>query len=236
MISIQGLKKSFGTRRVLDGLDFQAASGEITLLVGANGAGKTTAFRSIAGLSDFEAGTICIAGRDLKTARADALSQLSFLPQAPRFNPHLTVAQVVKFYAQLRGRDSAAVSAALEEWGLTEHARVATGKLSGGLRQRLALVVFALARAPVLLLDEPGLSLDPEWRRRLQLFITDKARRGRTVLVATHLLGEWEGLVDRCLLIENGKCAGEISPEHLRDGFFLREMPRSPEARANVSV
>ena len=236
MIFIHELKKSFGARRVLDGLNFEAMPGAITLLVGANGAGKTTALRSVAGLSDFEAGAISIAGHDLKTARHDALRQLSFLPQAPRFNPHLTVVQVAKFYAQLRGRTLGAVAAALEEWGLAEHARVATGKLSGGLRQRLALAVFALASAPVLVLGEPGLSLDPEWRRRLQHFITEKARRGRTVLVATHLLGEWESLVDRCLLIEHGRCTGEISPEHLRDGFFLREVQSRAEMPVKVSV
>lgn len=236
MIFIRGLTKSFGPRRVLDRLDLEAQPGAITLLVGANGAGKTTALRSFAGLSNFEAGAISIAGHDLKTARREALARLSFLPQGPRFNPHLTAAQVANFYAQLRGCDPEDVTTALEEWGLTDHARVATGKLSGGLRQRLALAVFALANTPVLLLDEPGLSLDPEWRRRLQQFVAARARRGCTVLVATHLLGEWEGLVDRCLLIENGRCAGEISPEHLRDGFFLRDVRYIAELRANVSV
>jgi ABC-type multidrug transport system ATPase subunit len=91
------------------------------------------------------------------------------------------------------------------------------------MRQRLALAVFALADAPVLLLDEPGLSLDPEWRYRLQTFLVEEARRGRTVLVATHLLGEWEGQTDRCLVIADGRNAGELPPERLRDAFFNRD-------------
>lgn len=223
MISTRALEKSYGRHRVLAGLNLQAEPGVITLLVGANGAGKTTALRLIAGLADFDVGTISIAGHDLKTARRDALAHLSFLPQAPRFHPRLTALQVAEFYGRLRGREPRAASEALETWGLTEFAHLATGKLSGGLRQRLALAIFALADAPVLVLDEPGLSLDPEWRLRLQQFLTAEAERGCTVLAATHLLGEWEGLVDRCLLIEEGRCAGEIAPDRLRDGFFGKE-------------
>jgi len=223
MITVWNLKKSFGAHRVLDGLDLTAMPGAVTLMVGANGAGKTTAMRLLAGLADFDSGTILIAGQDLKLARRHALAQLAFLPQAPRFNPRLTVMQVAKFYGELRGRETSAAPAALEAWGLSEHAKLATGKLSGGLRQRLALAILALADAPVLLLDEPGLSLDPEWRRRLQTFLTGEAQRGRTVLVATHLLGEWEGLANRCLLVAHGQCAGEIAPDRLRSGFFEAE-------------
>lgn len=220
MISVQNLKKSFGSQRVLDGLSFTTEAGAVTLLVGSNGAGKTTALRILAGLAKPDGGTIEINGHDLFAARRAALTQLSFLPQAPRFHPRLTTRQVADFYARLRGREHGAVTTALAEWGLTECARVPSGKLSGGMRQRLALAVFALADTPVLLLDEPGLSLDPEWREQLQSFLTKRARAGCAVLVATHLLGEWEGRADRCLRIADGRCTGEISPDRLRDAFF----------------
>lgn len=234
MIFTRGLEKSFGDRRVLDGLDLVAEPGVLTLLVGANAAGKTTTLRLLSGLAEPDAGTIAIAGHDLGSARGQALAHLSFLPQAPRFHPRLTVAQVAQFYGELRGRDRPAIEAALEQWGVSEFVRTPTAKLSGGLRQRLALALFALADAPVLLLDEPGLSLDPEWRRRLQDFLTAEAARGRTVLLATHLLGEWEGRADRCLLIERGRCAGELSPERLRDGFFRPGEPRGADGAADV--
>ncbi|PTY08068.1 ABC transporter ATP-binding protein [Opitutaceae bacterium EW11] len=220
MIFTRDLQKSYGSRAVLRGLDLVAEPGAITLVVGANAAGKSTTLRLLAGLAEPDSGTIGIGGFDLRTQRREALSQISFLPQAPRFHPRLTVGQVATFYAELRGREAKRVPTALEAWGIAEFARTPTAKLSGGLRQRLALAVFALAEAPVLLLDEPGLSLDPEWRQRLQDFLTGEAKRGRTVVVATHLLGEWEGRADRCLLIEEGRCAGELAPERLRDGFF----------------
>lgn len=220
MILTRDLQKAFGPRTVLAGLDFVAEPGAVTLLVGANGAGKTTTLRLLAGLAEPDAGTVAIAGHDLRRARPHALAHLSFLPQAPRFHPRLSTDQVASFYGELRGRDRREISTTLGQWGLQEFAKVPTAKLSGGLRQRLALAVFALADAPVLLLDEPGLSLDPEWRLHLQDFLTDEARLGRTVLVATHLLGEWEGRADRCLLIDNGRAAGELPPDQLRRAFF----------------
>ncbi|MFT3870383.1 MAG: heme ABC exporter ATP-binding protein CcmA [Nibricoccus sp.] len=228
MILTRNLRKSFGSKAVLTGLDFDAEPGAITLMVGNNGAGKTTAMRLLAGLAKPDGGTIAIAGHDMKTARSEALAHLSFLPQAPRFHPRLTAAQVANFYGQLRDHNKNASLAALESWGLFEFKHVPTGKLSGGLRQRLALAVFVLAEAPVLLLDEPGLSLDPEWRMRLQQFLSSEAARGRTVLVATHLLGEWEGKAHRCLLVENGRCTREIQPNRLRDAFFDSSAAEQP--------
>jgi len=222
MIFIRDLKKSFGRRTVVVGLDLQAEPGAVTLLVGENGAGKTTTLRLLAGLGEPDSGIVAIAGHDLRKARSAALAELSFLPQAPRFHPRLTALQVADFYARLRGRPRGTAAQALDQWGLAEFAGMPTGKLSGGLRQRLALAVFTLADAPVLLLDEPGLSLDPAWRERLQQFLTSEARSGRTVLVATHLLGEWEGRADRCLLMSDGKCAAELPPDRLREAFFQR--------------
>ncbi|WP_068770081.1 ABC transporter ATP-binding protein [Termitidicoccus mucosus] len=216
MIHTLGLTKSFGSRRVLRGLDFAAEPGAITLLIGANGAGKTTTLRLLAGLSAPDAGSIRIAGHDLQRSRRLALACLSWLPQSPSFHPRLTVAQVAAFHARLRGRLLRAVPAALDAWGLADFSDVPTGNLSGGLRQRLALAVFALADAPVLLLDEPGLHLDPEWREALQDFLTGEARRGRTILMATHLLGEWEGRIDRCVLLAGGRSGGEVPPGELR--------------------
>jgi len=223
MIRTHDLRKKFGARWVLTGFDLTAEPGAVTLLVGANGAGKTTALRLVAGLAEADAGVITIGGHDLRRARGDALAQLSFLPQAPRFHPRLTAAQVAGFYAQLRGRDHCAAEASLERWGLDEFAHMPTGRLSGGLRQRLALAIFALTGAPVLVLDEPGLSLDPAWREHLHNFLAAEARLGRTVLIATHLLGEWEGRADRCVLMTDGRCERELPPDELRDAFFGRE-------------
>ncbi|ATC63149.1 ABC transporter [Nibricoccus aquaticus] len=228
MILAHELTKSFGARRVLRGLDLAVEPGAITLMVGANGAGKTTTLRILAGLARADGGTVTICGHDLEKARGAALARMSFLPQAPRFHPRLTTGQTARFYGELRGRTRRDVDAGLDAWGVLEFADVPTGKLSGGLRQRLALAVFALADAPVLMLDEPGLSLDPQWRRSLQDFLVNEAERGRTILLATHLLGEWEGKADRCLLVEHGRSQGELPPDRIRDCFPRLERDAVP--------
>lgn len=219
MITARGLKKSFGPRDVLRGLELEVTPGVVTLLVGANGAGKTTLLRIITGLCRPDAGHVEVAGRDVVKERLGALAMMAFLPQAPRFHPRLTARQVAGYYGTLRGRTAEEVEAELLTWGLQDHLGATTAELSGGLRQRLAIAVFALARAPVLVLDEPGLSLDPEWRVRLQAHLSAEAHRGATVLVATHLLGEWEGKVDACILLESGRVGGALPPDRLRESF-----------------
>lgn len=227
MITIEGLTKSYGRQRVLDELALQAHPGEVTLLVGANGSGKTTTLRQLCGLSAPDAGRIRIGGIDLAAARQDALGQLTFLPQSPRFHPRLTVAEILQFYARLRDLPPERVATVEQHWRLSEVRTQPTSRLSGGTRQRLALAIFSLPDAPVLVLDEPGLSLDPDWRRFLHAELHAAARRGRTVLVATHLLGEWDGQADRCLVLEHGRVARELPPSRLRDAFpFSLVQPR----------
>jgi ABC-type multidrug transport system ATPase subunit len=226
MITITGLTKTYGCRRVLDGLDLSAAPGQITLLVGANGCGKTTTLRQVCGLSSPDAGRVVIGTSDLAASPRAALAQLSFLPQSPRFHPKLTAWDILQFYARLRGLPSSRIAAVEAQWGLADVRDQATARLSGGTRQRLALAVLSLPDAPVLVLDEPGLSLDPDWRRFLHAELRAAARRGATVLVATHLLGEWNGQADRCLALEAGRVGRELPSARLLDAFpFARSGP-----------
>ena len=112
----------------------------------------------------------------------------------------MTCAEILRFYARLRGVASSRYEAVLDLAGLRGFERVPTGKLSGGTRQRLGLALLLLPDAPVLLLDEPGLSLDPGWRKRLQETLRFEAGRGKSVLVTTHLIAEWNRVAQRCLL------------------------------------
>jgi ABC-2 type transport system ATP-binding protein len=219
MITITRLSKSYSGRRVLDGLELTARPGEVTLLVGANGCGKTTTLRHLCGLSAPDEGSIIIGAANLMTARMAALAQLSFLPQSPRFHARLTVAAILRFYTRLRGLPASRAAAVERQWDLVDVRQQETGKLSGGTRQRLALAVLSLPEAPVLVLDEPGLSLDPQWRRTLQAELHAAAQGGATVLVATHLLGEWNGQADRCLVLERGRIGRELPPARLLDAF-----------------
>jgi ABC-2 type transport system ATP-binding protein len=219
MIEVRGLSKAYGRTKVLNKLSLSVRPGQLALLVGANGCGKSTTLRVLAGLSSPDAGRILVNGHDVVAEPAASLAGLSFLPQSPRFHARLTVAQILAFYAKLRGLPSARVDSVVARWGLRDYVHVLTGRLSGGTRQRLGLAVLDLPDASILLLDEPGLSLDPDWRRMLQQQLRRQASEGRTIVVATHLLGEWEGQADRCLVLEGGQVEREVPSTQLREAF-----------------
>jgi ABC-type multidrug transport system ATPase subunit len=107
----------------------------------------------------------------------------------------------------------------LQLTGLGEVARMRTEKLSGGMRQLLGLAFLLLADAPILLLDEPGLSLDPDWRKWLQQKLRFEAARGKTILVTTHLIAEWNDVADRCLFCRDGVIERELDPTNLPHDF-----------------
>jgi ABC-type multidrug transport system ATPase subunit len=221
MIVATDLSKRYGRKEVLRGLSFEARPGEITLLVGANGAGKSTTMKVLAGLAAADGGAATIVSHDLRLARRQAQRALSYLPQNPDFHPRLTSAQVLEFYRRLRGGERHRVATVLEELGLTSIAGDRTGMLSGGLRQRLGIALLLLPDAPVLLLDEPGLSLDPAWRDRLREILQGEAARGKAVLMATHLIAEWNGVAHRCLLCAEGRIDRELDPSDLPNDFNM---------------
>jgi ABC-2 type transport system ATP-binding protein len=219
MISVEAIIKNYGHKSVLRGLTFSANAGEITLLVGPNGAGKSTTMKVLAGLIRPQSGSAHINKIDIIDQRIAAQRLLAYLPQRPSFHPRMTCAEILRFYARLRAVALSRYKAVLELAGLREFERVRTGKLSGGTRQRLGLALLLLPDAPVLLLDEPGLSLDPSWRKRLQETLRFEAGRGKTVLVTTHLVREWNNVAHRCLLCRDGKIERQLDAANLPHNF-----------------
>jgi len=219
MIAIEHLRKSYGSKPVLRDISMVARPGEITLLVGPNGAGKTTTIKVLAGLARPSGGSVRVATIDIARNRIASQRMLSYLPQRPDFHPRLTCSEILRFYARLRGLLPQRCEAMLDVTGLREFADVRTNELSGGTRQRLGIALLFLPDAPVLLLDEPGLSLDPAWRKRLQETLRFEAARGKTVLVTTHLIAEWNNVAHRCLLCRDGIIDRELDPSHLAADF-----------------
>jgi ABC-2 type transport system ATP-binding protein len=237
MITTQDLTKNYRRNAVLRGISFSADAGAITLLVGPNGAGKTTTLKVLAGLAKPNGGSARIHSLDVARDRIRAQRTLSYLPQRPNFHPRLTCAEIMRFYARLRGIALSRCEAILDQTGLREFERVRIGELSGGTRQRLGLALLLLPDAPVLLLDEPGLSLDPTWRKRLQETLRFEAARGKTVLVTTHLVAEWNNVAHRCLLCCDGKIERELDPRNLPQNFDEIARPdSSPVYEPHFSV
>jgi heme ABC exporter ATP-binding subunit CcmA len=219
MILAENLTKNYGRKPVLRGISLRATAGEVTLMVGPNGAGKSTTVKILAGLIRPNAGSARINGFDIVDQTISAQRSLAYLPQRPSFHPRLTCLEVLRFYARLRGIPLTRCDAMLELTGLNDAARTRTQELSGGMRQRLGIAFLLLADAPVLLLDEPGLSLDPGWRKRLQETLHFESRRGKAVLVTTHLIAEWNNVADRCLLCRDGVIEQELDPSDLLHDF-----------------
>lgn len=216
MIEGTSLHKCFGSQTVLRDASFRVEAGTIAALVGPNGSGKTTTLHVLAGLTRPDAGIATIDGVDVTADRSRRLSgqsHLAFLPQDVRFHDALTPRQVLRFYAGLRDTSPARIEASLERVALLDAADQPCGTLSGGMRQRLGLALLNLAEAQVWLLDEPALSLDPEWRSYLMDRLRERAEAGATILMATHLLDVWQPIVDRVLHCEGGQIRGAVSEE-----------------------
>ncbi len=219
MIAAENLTKSYGHTKVLRGISLVAETKQITLLVGPNGAGKSTSMKIFAGLIRPTAGRAFIDKIDIGEKRIAAQRLISYLPQNPSFHPRLSCIEILRFYAGLRSVAESRCDAMLERTRLSEIANVPTGKLSGGMLQRLGLALLLLPDAPVLLLDEPGLSLDPGWRKWLQQTLRFEAERGKTILITTHLIAEWNNVAHRALLCRDGLIERQLDPADLPHNF-----------------
>ena len=205
-IEIRALTKSYNldgeTLRVLRGVTLSAATGEITVILGKSGCGKTTLLRLVGGLEAPDSGRIAFTGRE-KTA---------FVFQEPRLMPWLTVAGNIRFGLRLREREPETVRRIIHTVGLNGFERALPSQLSGGMRQRVALG-RALAVSPsFLLMDEPFAALDAFTREGMQkelLRVRDETQAG--ILFVTHSIGEALLLADRIVLLRDGILSDEIS-------------------------
>jgi ABC-type multidrug transport system ATPase subunit len=216
-IEVAGLVKSYGEIRAVDGVGFAVHPGETVALLGPNGSGKTTTLKCVAGLLHPDAGTIRVAGLDLRQSYREARRRFTFLPQEPSFAANLTAREVVEFHARLRRAPTGRVDAALALAGLDGRDRERrVGELSGGMRQRLSLAVAELPEVGVMLLDEPTANLDPAAALRFRELARGWRRDGRALLLSTHVLGDVQELADRVVVLVGGRLAVAESIGELR--------------------
>ncbi|MDL9947663.1 ABC transporter ATP-binding protein [Gordonia sp. ABSL11-1] len=212
VVSVRGLSKSYGGKLVLDRFDMDIQAGEVVGLIGANGAGKTTAVECIQGLRRQDAGSIRVFGldpaRDAQRVRSQIGSQLqdSGLPDRMR------VSEAVALFA---GPDASDPAALMEQFGIAHRARAPFAGLSGGERQRLFLVLALLNRPRMVILDELTQGLDPAARRGVWAAVEQLRRTGVTVLLVTHELTEAEALCDRVLAMRAGRILDQGTPAEL---------------------
>jgi ABC-type multidrug transport system ATPase subunit len=205
MLSVLGVEKSYGGRRVLAGADLRVGAGEAVALVGGNGSGKTTTLRCIVGLARPDAGRIEVDGVDAVANPRAALERVSYLPQKPSFPPTLTAREVIAVAARLRRQPPAVVEREIERCGLTAVADRFVSQLSGGERQRVGLAVTLVADVPLFIFDEPSASLDPAATAILIECARGLRREGRAVLYSTHVASDIDRLATRVALLQSGR-------------------------------
>jgi ABC-2 type transport system ATP-binding protein len=223
VLEAEGLIKSYGLTRALDGFDLAVAPGEITGLVGHNGAGKTTFVEVITGLVHADAGLVRIGGVDaLRHSRA-ARRLLGVCPQELALYPSATVRDNLRLFAALAGlRGTAAtcaVEAVAEELGLTGQLNQRTGFLSGGQQRRTQCATALVGNPPLLLLDEPTAGADPETRAALLNAVRTRAMAGAAVVYTTHYLPELDDLGATLAVARNGKVIARGTQEVMLKGL-----------------
>ncbi len=211
-VEVEGLVKSFGDLRALDGVSLRVRSGEIYGLLGPNGSGKTTLIRSLVGLVRPDSGSITVLGR--RVPDLGVLAQVGYMTQAAALYPDLTVEENVRFFGAISGTENH-VDEAMELVDLAGRRRSVVATLSGGMRQRLSLACALVNRPRLLLLDEPTVGVDPQLRVQLWDRFRQMAGRGTTIVVSSHVMDEAERC-QRLGLIRGGRLLAEGSAGDLR--------------------
>ncbi len=204
MIRLEGVQKSFGRLRVLDGVDLDVARGRVTAIVGPNGSGKTTLLKSILGLVKPDAGRIVWEGTVLN-GDWRYRERVGYMPQIVRFPENLTGRELIHMIEDLRGDGTDRDAELIEAFDLDPHLDKPFRTLSGGTRQKVNAAIAFRFGADLMILDEPTGGLDPVASRILKRKVRSLRDAGRTFLLTSHNMGELEDLSDEVAFLLDGK-------------------------------
>jgi ABC-2 type transport system ATP-binding protein len=210
-ISVQNLRKSYGTKAAVDGVSFEVEQGEFFGILGPNGAGKTTTLEMLEGLREPDAGQLSVLGLPPWPRNSALLPRIGVQLQASSFFERLTAGEQIRTFASLYGVPARRADAMLAVVGMDEHAEVKTEKLSGGQAQRLSIACALVHDPELVFMDEPTGALDPQARRNLWDLLRRINSDGRTVVLTTHHMDEAETLCDRVAIMDHGKIL-ELGP------------------------
>ena len=225
-IQLNGVSRSFGAIRAVDDLSIQVPKGSVAVLLGPNGAGKTTTVRLITGSLIPDAGNITVLGLDPIEDGDEIRRRSGVVPPKPALYDRLTGYDNLAYAAAIWDAPVETIEPAAARFGIDHALGLTVGGYSTGMRTRLALARAVLHDPEILLLDEPTAGLDPESARAVLDLIRELAGSGRTVIMATHLLHEAEGIADQVILMGNGtaQAAGhptELASQYMRDPVVI---------------
>ena len=219
MLEIRNLEKSFGKKQVLFGIDLTAKKGSILGLIGKNGSGKTTIFRSILRFLDYS-GDIQLDG---KAISQETYKEIGYLPEERSLMPKLTIYEQVRYLANLKGMSTAEVKKKLPIWmeklqvkgKLTDKIK----SLSKGNQQKVQLIITLIHEPKLIILDEPFSGLDPVNTELLKQVIFEERERGATIIFSDHVMTNVEELCDELVMIRDGSVILSGPVQEVRNSF-----------------
>jgi ABC-2 type transport system ATP-binding protein len=240
IVQVSGLTKCFGGLKAIDNLSFTAQKGEILGLVGPDGAGKTTTLRVLAGVLAADSGSVLLGGQDVLRDPEAIKSLISYMPQQFGLYEDLTVAENIRFYADIFEVSQAVrqqrEQQLLEASGMSRFRERLAGQLSGGMKRKLGIACALIHTPQLLLLDEPTTGVDPVSRRELWSILYSLVFQGVTVVVSTAYLDEAERC-HRLLLMYKGRRLFFGTPAELKKmlpGVVLSISSPNPEALQSI--
>ena len=221
-IKVEGLVKSYGSLRVLEGIDFAVQKGTVFALLGSNGAGKTTTVKILATLLKPDSGSIKIFGHDVLDDAEKVRSVISLTGQFAAVDELLTGRENIRMITRLRHikKGNVDICGLLDKLSLSEYADRRVSTYSGGIRRKLDLAMSLIGYPSAIFLDEPTTGLDPQSRIAMWEIIKDLKMNGTTIFLTTQYLEEAEELGDRIVILDKGKIAADGTVSQL-----LRQLP-----------
>jgi ABC-2 type transport system ATP-binding protein len=229
VISVRGLRKSYGELEAVRGIDLEVESTEIFAFLGPNGAGKTTTVEVLEGYRARSDGEVNVLGADPATAGRDWRQRIGVVLQESRMHPELTVRESLELFAGYY-RSPRGVVETISLVGLSVMANDRVARLSGGQQRRLDVALALVGDPELLFLDEPTTGFDPSARRRAWEVVASLRELGKTIFLTTHYMEEAQVLADRVAIIARGEIVAEGSPAELssRGGTVSRISFRLP--------
>lgn len=234
VLTVDGLRKTYGPKVAVDGLSFSVDDGEIFGILGPNGAGKTTTVECVQGLRHPDGGTIRVLGLDPVTQSAELRQRIGSQLQDSSLPGRLRVAECLELFAAFAD-DPADTDDLLDRWQLTDLRDHAFDGLSGGQRQRLFIALAFVNSPRLVFLDELTQGLDPQARRATWALIRQIREHGTTVVLVTHFMDEAEQLCDRLAVVDDGHVIAVDTPQGLIDRLGLPSVVRFTTTDADVS-
>ncbi|MEV0424985.1 ATP-binding cassette domain-containing protein [Micromonospora sp. NPDC050495] len=225
-IAVSGLRKAYGDRVVLDGIDLEVHQGTVFSLLGPNGAGKTTTVNVLTTLLKPDGGTVRVAGHDVATETRAIRAAIGVTGQFAAVDELLTGQENLRLMADLKRLDAGAgrrvIGELLERFDLVGSAQKPVSSYSGGMRRKLDLAMTLVGKPRIIFLDEPTTGLDPRSRRTMWQLVRELVADGVTIFLTTQYLEEADQLADRVAVLDQGRLVAQGTPDDLK-----RQVPGS---------